>query len=85
MNVSWLKSAAARWLADMEPEQCEKLIATIKNNTLREVLDRRFVQGDNLRTIAKKMHYCERHLVRLYKQAMQSLQQGEGNGDNDGK
>jgi hypothetical protein len=74
MNISHIKSPAARRFSGRPPEEREKLIATLHKGIQREVMYKHFVEGKTFRVIAGEMHYVERTVYRNYKCALATIE-----------
>ena len=51
----------------------EEAVGEVEDPKLREVLERRYLQGESLRCVAEAMHYSERHVARMHRRALDAL------------
>ena len=54
-------------------QEIEQAIGEVEDDTLREILDRHYVQMQTLNQIAVELHYTPRHVSRLHKQALEHV------------
>lgn len=53
--------------------EIEDAIDTVENVTLREILIQHYICALDLKEIAERMHYSDRHLRRLHRKAVESM------------
>ena len=51
----------------------ELYIETIPDNTLRDRMRYRYIDGLNWNVVAERMHYCEHHIYKLHSAALSAL------------
>lgn len=54
-------------------QEIEQAIGEVEDDTLREILERHYVQMQTLNQIAVELHYTPRHVSRLHKQALEHI------------
>lgn len=66
-----LEDAVRRW--DRTRSAVEGAVANVQEQNLRELLERHYLRGESLRMAAENMHYSERHIARLHRQALRDV------------
>ena len=76
---SWLGSAVKnpiRFVEALIPDEqaeIEAAIDTVESAALREILTQHYICALDLKEIAERMHYSDRHMRRLHRKAIESV------------
>ena len=71
-----LEDAVRRW--DRTRGDVEDAVGALEDPRLRELLERHYFQGETFREVAAAMHYSERHIARMHRQALEALRMPRG-------